>query len=238
MTNGDAFTADRAGDLQVAASRYEELLASGGATLETVLNLAVLYWQATDTGMAAAQRLPPEFLATAGRRFPELLEEAARRFPMSTEVRFWRRYIAWADLGEPSAPRSVWSFFEKTRQPSSPPCMSSPYARARSPKQKLVSCYNDVVQSGQRAHATWRPSSRASCEGRLEAEPHPKPRGQGHCDGAVPIPALPQDQIVVGVLDASVCRLEGGVAASRTDRIQLSEREGHGSASTALRNGL
>lgn len=100
MTSDDAVSADRAGQLRVAASRYEELLASGVAPLETLLNLAVLYWQATDPGTAASQRLPPEFLATAGRRFPELLEEAERRFPMSSEARFWRRYIAWADLGE------------------------------------------------------------------------------------------------------------------------------------------
>jgi hypothetical protein len=97
----DAVAADRKGELQLAAARYEEMLAAGEASLEVLLNLAVLYWQATDTGMAAAKKLSPDFLATAGRRFPELLAEAQRRFPTSTEPRFWRRYIAWADLGEP-----------------------------------------------------------------------------------------------------------------------------------------
>lgn len=101
MSVDDALSADRAGDLMGAASRYEELLAGGAATPDTLLNLAVLYWQATDPGMAAAQKLPPEFLAKAGERFPELLAEAEHRFPGRTEPRFWRRYIAWADLGEP-----------------------------------------------------------------------------------------------------------------------------------------
>jgi hypothetical protein len=101
MTLQDAVGADRKGELQLAAAGYEGVLAGGEASLEVLLNLAVLYWQATDTGMAAAKKLNPDFLVTAGGRFPELLAEAQRRFPMSTEPRFWRRYIAWADLGEP-----------------------------------------------------------------------------------------------------------------------------------------
>jgi hypothetical protein len=101
MTLQDAVAADRKGELQLAAAGYEEVLAGGEASLEVLLNLAVLYWQATDTGMAAAKKLSPDFLATAGQRFPELLAEAQRRYPASTEPRFWRRYIAWADLGEP-----------------------------------------------------------------------------------------------------------------------------------------
>lgn len=65
------------------------------------MNLALLYWQATDPGMAAGKKLAPEFFAKAGSRLPKLLDEAKRRFPASTEARFWAKYIAWADLGEP-----------------------------------------------------------------------------------------------------------------------------------------
>lgn len=101
MTLQDAVVADRKGELQLAAAGYEEVLAGGEVSLEVLLNLAVLYWQATDPGMAAAKKLSSDFLATAGRRFPELLAEAQQRYPTSTEPRFWRRYIAWADLGEP-----------------------------------------------------------------------------------------------------------------------------------------
>lgn len=97
----DALAADRKGELQLAAALYEDVLAGGEASLEALLNLAILYWQATDTGTVAAKKLSPDFLATAGRRLPELLAEAERRFPTSVEPRFWRRYIAWADLGEP-----------------------------------------------------------------------------------------------------------------------------------------
>lgn len=101
MTLQRAVAADRRGELQLAAVGYEEVVARGGASLEVLLNLAVLSWQATDTGMAAAKKLSPDFMATAGRRVPELLAEAQRRYPTSTEPRFWSRYIAWADLGEP-----------------------------------------------------------------------------------------------------------------------------------------
>lgn len=101
MNLRDAVAADRTGDPPLAAARYEEMLAGGEASLEVLVNLAVLYWQATDPGMAAGKKLSPDFLATAGRRIPELLAEAERRFPASTEPRFWRRYIAWAELDEP-----------------------------------------------------------------------------------------------------------------------------------------
>jgi hypothetical protein len=87
--------------LEAAAAAYEKLLANGEGSLQVLLNLAVLYWQATDPGLAAAKKLAPEFLTTAARRFPELLRLAEQRFPHATEPRFWTRYIAWADLGEP-----------------------------------------------------------------------------------------------------------------------------------------
>lgn len=64
------------------------------------MNLAVLYWQATDPGMAAAHRFDRAFLAKADRRCIELLDDACVRFAGHTEPRFWMRYIDWADLGE------------------------------------------------------------------------------------------------------------------------------------------
>src|SRR5688500_14523270 len=100
MSLEDALTYDCAGDLGTAALFYEEVVSTGNASLESILNLAILYWQATDVGMAASKGLSPDFVAKAGRRFPQLLEEARRRFPGSLEVPFWQRYIAWADLGE------------------------------------------------------------------------------------------------------------------------------------------
>lgn len=99
MNLQEALAADRAGELELAAAHYEKVLA-GEESLQVLLNLAILYWQATDVGLAAAKRLGLDFLATAGKRFPELLAQAQRRFPGSTEARFWKRYVAWADLGE------------------------------------------------------------------------------------------------------------------------------------------
>ena len=101
MSIEGAREADRAGELESAAAQYEELIAAGDLSLATLLDLALLYWQATDPGMAAAKKLSPRFLATAGRRTCELLDNATRLFPGSTAVSFWKEYIAWADFGEP-----------------------------------------------------------------------------------------------------------------------------------------
>ena len=101
MTLEDAIIADRKGELQLAATAYEHVLTSGEVSLEALLNLAVLYWQATDPGMAAAKKLSHNFFTTAGRRTPELLADAQRLFPKNAAPRFWSRYIAWADLNEP-----------------------------------------------------------------------------------------------------------------------------------------
>lgn len=103
MSLAEALTLDRGSDLEAAASAYEEVLSSGDVSELVLLNLALLYWQATDPGLAAARRIEPDFMAIASRRCPELLDEAERRFPRSTAVRFWRRYIDWADLGQPFA---------------------------------------------------------------------------------------------------------------------------------------
>jgi len=101
MTFQEALNADRVGDLELAASQYEMLLSEGESDIELLLNLSILYWQATDPGLAAAKKLSPDFFAKAGVRFPELLAEAARRYPSRSEPLFWTRYVAWADLGEP-----------------------------------------------------------------------------------------------------------------------------------------
>lgn len=96
----DAISADRAGDMVAAAGAYEAALAAGERSLSAFLNLAILYWQATDFGISSSKRLEQKFIAHAGTRFPVLLVEAQRAFPQSTEPEFWRRFIRWADLGE------------------------------------------------------------------------------------------------------------------------------------------
>lgn len=99
MTDSNASRLDRAGRTEEAARAYESAITRGEATVGDLLSLAVLYWQSTDPGVAAAESFGTDFFEQAGRRFPELLAEASRRDPVSTEVRFWRQYIAWAESG-------------------------------------------------------------------------------------------------------------------------------------------
>lgn len=100
MSLKDAVRADRAGDLASAASAYELLLLEGEAELTVLINLAILYWQATDFGLATAKGLTPAFTAHAAQRFPVLLAQAHKLFPEAAEPMFWTLYIRWADLGE------------------------------------------------------------------------------------------------------------------------------------------
>jgi hypothetical protein len=100
MTFAEALEADRAEDIERAAELYEEAHTAGDASLDLLINLAVLYWQATDPGLAAAKHLSRDFLDRAYRRTRELLREAGGCYPTSQAPRFWQRYIAWADLGE------------------------------------------------------------------------------------------------------------------------------------------
>ena len=101
MTLTEARAAEREGRDEDAADLYERALA-GGRQRDAMLDLAVLYWQATDYGYLAAKKLRAEFVSRAGKRFPELLREAASAFPDSTEVEFWCRYIEWTDFGGPA----------------------------------------------------------------------------------------------------------------------------------------
>ncbi len=100
MSVSEAREADRHGDIVNAAALYEAALQAEEWSIEAVLDLIVLYWQATDPGEAAARHLSRDFLDIAGRRIPELLREAQRRYPGHGEVAFWTSYIAWADLGD------------------------------------------------------------------------------------------------------------------------------------------
>ena len=112
MSEHDAVNADEEGDLIRAAALYEECL-PGGLTLGALLNLAVLYWQATDFGFLSAKNLPKEFVKRAGGRIAEVLQVASERFPGAEEVEFWKRYIAWADLGEPFSPDECQALTER-----------------------------------------------------------------------------------------------------------------------------
>ena len=95
-----ALEADRAGQIVRALELYEEA-AEAEPSLDMLVNMAVLYWQVTDYGFWTGHHLPSELVGVAGARIFQILDLAQSRFPGSPQVEFWRKYIAWADLGEP-----------------------------------------------------------------------------------------------------------------------------------------
>ncbi len=101
MSIKDAIEADRSGDFEAAAELYERIIQSGASSFRVLVDLAILYWQATDPGVAAGHGLSAEFMNRAAIRKERLLDEAIRSFPNCNEAQFWKRYIAWADMGEP-----------------------------------------------------------------------------------------------------------------------------------------
>ncbi len=95
-----ALTEGENGRYREAAAGYEATLRTDPADLESMVNLTVLYWQAVGGGPTAS----PEFSTHAGTRLRELLASAAHRFADRAEVRFWTKYIATAEAGEPLEP--------------------------------------------------------------------------------------------------------------------------------------
>lgn len=100
MTLAEALAADACDDLFRTADFYEAAIRSGNTSLDVLLNLAVLYWEACDPGEArvAARR---DFFQLAGRRSYELLDQAVATYPSSVEARFWRAFVRGISLGEP-----------------------------------------------------------------------------------------------------------------------------------------
>ncbi len=99
-----------------AAAAYEAAIVSGDATLETYLNVAVLYWVATDSGYFSYHHLPDEFVIRAGRRAKDLLSKAELKFGCHNEIDFWRYYFDYVSLGH--AARIDYCVDLATRGPS------------------------------------------------------------------------------------------------------------------------
>lgn len=115
MSVAEALAADRRGDLVHAADLYEQIAAEPTCSLEVLLNLACLYWQATDPGNPAGR--DRGFFERAAMRTPEILTRARNEPPTSGDAWFWHRYVAWADLGEPLTVEDCREL--RTRDPSS-----------------------------------------------------------------------------------------------------------------------
>jgi len=101
MTLEEAHAADREERVEDAARLYEAALVADPGNADALVELVVLYWQATDYGVWKSKGINREFVGFAGKRFRELLGQGSDSFPGSPAIRFWAKYIAWADLGEP-----------------------------------------------------------------------------------------------------------------------------------------
>ena len=91
MTFEVALETDRRRDFVAAADAYEDLIVGGD--LEAMLNLLVLYWEATDYGILSYYRLSDAFVGRAGRRWRDLLKDTQQRHPSDMSVEFWCRCI-------------------------------------------------------------------------------------------------------------------------------------------------
>jgi hypothetical protein len=114
MKQDEAVMAEQSGDILHAVELYEACM--NDAPEDYLINLAVLYWQMTDYGFSTTLRLTSEVVARAGTRVSEVLDAAERRYPHSAAVAFWKRYIAWADLGDPFDPEDCRELLRKNPQ--------------------------------------------------------------------------------------------------------------------------
>ena len=104
MKHHEAVVAEQKGDIAGAVELYEACI--NELPEDALINLAVLYWQITDYGFSTSLQLPPEVVEHAGARFAEVLDVTERKFPQSAAAMFWKKYIAWADLGDSFDPEN------------------------------------------------------------------------------------------------------------------------------------
>lgn len=98
---------DIAQEIEKAAEYYEISIRESEATLDAYINLACLYWQATDFGFNAALNLPADFIKIAGSRMYAVLESAEKIFGHHSELTFWRMYFDFTSVGEPPFPEKA-----------------------------------------------------------------------------------------------------------------------------------
>jgi hypothetical protein len=83
-----------------AIDAYEDAITEGTASLESYLNLAVLYLKCADFGYAAGHRIPDALLDGGFGKALDTLRRARERFGPRPEVRFWELYIPYIYLGD------------------------------------------------------------------------------------------------------------------------------------------
>ncbi len=92
---------DERDDIVGAAATYEELLSSGGASVEDLIALALVYWEIADGGIARSKGIPLDVQFHAGTRLEEVLAEAVRRDPTNCEAKFWAMYSTFSMYKQP-----------------------------------------------------------------------------------------------------------------------------------------
>lgn len=125
MTLGAAVKADQEGRLVGAAALYEEALSEGDVPVDALMDMAILYWQATDYGYWTGKGLPVEFAKRAGGRFRQILDIARGSSPEASSRSSGTATLVGQTLGIPSQRRSASRCSTKIPIHSWRPCTSS-----------------------------------------------------------------------------------------------------------------
>jgi hypothetical protein len=83
------------------AEALERQAAANPDDLGVLIDLIVHYSMMLDPGIAAAAKLSAAAMAQAQTRREHVFVLAAARFAAAPRLEFWRRYLRWAELGEP-----------------------------------------------------------------------------------------------------------------------------------------
>ena len=96
-----ALRLDEDDDIVGAAAAYEELLSSGGANIEDLIAMALVYWRCADSGVAASKGISDDFELRARARLQDVLALAVLRDPANCEAKFWTLYCTFIMYFQP-----------------------------------------------------------------------------------------------------------------------------------------
>lgn len=102
----EAVREDINGDYIQASALYEKSIERADNP-DAYINLAVLYFQFTDFGINASQKLPVEFIRKALGRFDEVINLGMAKFPQNGEMKFWSKYFRFSSMGDKLEDRDI-----------------------------------------------------------------------------------------------------------------------------------
>ena len=94
-----AVQADISQNILKAAKLYEKAIKSKSPNVDSFINLAVLYWDATDFGKSVT--LPRPFFDIAATRYPQVISLGLELFEDNPELLFWEDYCKAIRIGDP-----------------------------------------------------------------------------------------------------------------------------------------